>query len=414
MFVLTALSLIVPGVAVLTSLRMLYSNRYRAADDMLVLVLTIAAWTLVFIGVSMLATPFLMIGVLIVFGMVVAKHREGERKALLWTLSVAADKGLPLAPSARAFAARRCDEMARRAWQLADLLDAGIPLAGALEQSRNPLPMDATLMVRLGADPAATSAALTESARNSGESEQAWRPVFEQTLYLVLVALTCFFVTTFLMVKIIPTFKEIFADYGVELPAVSQLMIAVANSVASYWYIALPFVIYSVCVLFVSAFFYVQGKIWIPWPLSILFGRSDSPNILRGLAICVDQQLPLDQALYRLGHHYPRPVVRERLWRCAETTSAGGDWCQSLCDENVVTKAESAVLKAATRAGNLPWALREVAEATNRRLVYRARTFLNILTPVCLLAFAIPVALIAFGCMMPLAELIYSNSLTGM
>lgn len=406
MFLIAAVPFMFLGIAILVSLRTIYGNRLSVADDMLVIVLSVAGWTLFLMGVAMMVTPFAMIVVLLIAGMTVARFRDGERRALLWTLAVAADKGMPLAASARAFGARRCDEMARRAWLLADQLDSGIPLQVALENSGNPLPDEATLMVRLGADPAVTATALYRSADSRGLDEDEWRPVFERTIYLLLVVGATVAIASFLMVKVVPTFKQIFSDFGTELPVLTQLTIALANKCAQWWFLTLPFVWYMLIVGLIAAYFYAQGKIWIPWPFGWLFGNSSSSTALRGLAVCIDRQMPIDQALSRVGFHMPNVSVGRKLTKASVQAAGGQDWCDSLNGLGVISAAESAVLKSATRAGNLAWALREMAEVKTRRQVYRARLLLNIITPVCLILLAIPVAMLAIGCFLPLISLI--------
>lgn len=406
MFLISAIAPIVLGVSTLIAMRQFYAGRRVAANDSMALCLTIAGWTMIFAGTALMVTPVGMIVVLIIFGMSVAKFREGERRALLWTLSAAAERGLPLAPSARAFAARRSDEMARRASLLADLLDSGMPLAKALSKSGNPLPIDAQLMVHLGTDPKAMVIALRESAQTSGDAEEAWRPVLNQTFYLLFVGATAVMVTTFIMIKIIPTYKEIFTDFGTQLPIITMWMIEAANWFARWWFLLIPIVVYLLSVLLISLFFFIRGKVWIPWPFEWLFGRTDSPLILRGLAVCVAQQLPMDQAFSRIGRAYPRTGVATRLLQASGETATGKYWIDCLLEQKFVSKAEAAVLGSASRAGNLEWALREMSEVGMRRLVYRAKTLLNIASPVCLLIVAIPVAWLAIGCFIPLVSLI--------
>lgn len=405
MFLLSALPPILIGLATLVSLRLMYSNSRAAADDVFVLSGTIAGWTMIFLGMAMLTLYAIPI-VLLIFAMAVAKYREGEKRALLGTLAVAAEKGMPLAPSARAFAARRCDEMARRAWLLADLLDSGMPLAKALKRSGNPLPAEATLMVQLGRDPKAMAIALRESSGTGDSTEESWRPIFEQTIYLLFVASACVMITVFIMVQIVPTFREIFIDFGVELPAVSQLMIELANRVAGYWYLGLPFLLYVFVNFLIAAFYYACGRVWLPWPFAWIFGKSEHPTVLQGLAVCVEQQLPMVEALRQLGTNYPRVDVGERILNACGTTTLGKDWCESLLEQGIITQSDSAVLKSATKAGNLAWALRELASAGRRRMIYRAKTILAIATPVCLLLIAVPIAFLAFGCFTPLLTLI--------
>lgn len=402
----SAIPSIVLGIATLIATRLVYGNRRVAADDSLVLVLSIGGWTMILLGISFLVTPVFMLVVLLIIGMSVAKFREGERRALLWTLATAAEKELPLAPSVRAFASRRSDEMARRAWILADLLDQGTPLSAALKKSGNPLPFDAEFMVRLGGDSKAMVMALRESAENGGEAEEAWRPVFDQTVYLLVVIASAMFVTAFITVRIIPTYRDIFLDFGTELPAATQVMIQASNWLAAYWYLFSPIVGYLVVVAMICAFHYARGKIWIPFPFQWLFGRSDNPTVLRGLAVCIAQELPMDQSLHRLGHAFPKSKVARKLILAGNETAQGKDWIQSMLGHRFITPAEAAILSSASRAGNLEWAIREMAEVSMRRMTYRAKTFLSIASPICLLIVAIPIAWLAIGCFIPLVSLI--------
>lgn len=406
MFLFSALPPIILGIAILVALKLMYSVQRGVGNDVLVMIVTISGWVMIFAGISMLVSPFGMIFVLVIFGMALAKHREGERRALLLTLSLAAEKGIPLAATARGFAARRSDEIARRAWHFADLLDSGLPVSDALKQSGNPLPVDATLMVRLGTDANTRDIALREAANESENADLAWRPVFERTLYLLVVGQAAILVTTFVMIKIIPTFREIFTDFGTTLPPTTQLTIRIADGFAQFWYLLAPFFIYVIGALLVSAFFYAQGKVWIPWPLSWLFGCTENPTILRGLAVCLEQNQPLNQSLQRLAAEYPRSTDARRIHRAATAAAGGQEWCACLEQEQIVTKAEAAVLRTATQAGNLPWALRQIAEVSNRRLKYRAITILNFVSPLCLLGLALPIGLFAIGCMLPLISLI--------
>ncbi len=101
-----------------------------------------------------------------------------------------------------------------------------------------------------------------------------------------------------------------------------------------------------------------------------------------------------------------RRVVRRSLARAAEGTGGGADWCDCLQAEKMVTPAEAAVLKSAARAGNLSWALREMAEVSSNRLIYRAKALLSIATPFCMVLMAMPVAVLTVGCFIPLVKLI--------
>src|SRR2546421_542094 len=54
--------------------------------------------------------------------------------------------------------------------------------------------------------------------------------------YPVIVVCIAFAITTFLIVRVVPIFGEIFADFGAKLPAPTQFLIDVSNFVRGEWY----------------------------------------------------------------------------------------------------------------------------------------------------------------------------------
>src|SRR5207247_5053746 len=68
--------------------------------------------------------------------------------------------------------------------------------------------------------------------------------------YPVIVVCIAFSITTFLIVRVVPIFGEIFADFGAKLPAPTHFLIDVSNFVRVEWYILLYVIesdIFCVC-----------------------------------------------------------------------------------------------------------------------------------------------------------------------
>jgi len=55
-------------------------------------------------------------------------------------------------------------------------------------------------------------------------------------MYPVIVICIAFVITTFLIVRVVPIFAEIFADFGAKLPAPTQFLIDLSNFVRGEWY----------------------------------------------------------------------------------------------------------------------------------------------------------------------------------
>src|SRR5256884_6850309 len=55
--------------------------------------------------------------------------------------------------------------------------------------------------------------------------------------YPVIVVCIAFAITTFLIVRVVPIFGEIFKDFGAKLPAPTQFLIDVSDFVRGEWYL---------------------------------------------------------------------------------------------------------------------------------------------------------------------------------
>ncbi len=85
---------------------------------------------------------------------------------------------------------------------------------------------------------------------------------------------------------------------------------------------------------------------------------------------------------------------------------AGGDWCESLRRRDLIRQPELAILQAAQRVGNLPWALHEMADSVRRRLAYRVQAIAQFLFPPIVICMGMIVMFIVVALFLPLIALI--------
>ena len=107
-----------------------------------------------------------------------------------------------------------------------------------------------------------------------------------------------------------------------------------------------------------------------------------------------------------LAEYHPSGWVRERVGRVLQDVRKGADCWKSLRDHGLIRPADAAVLEAASRVGNLPWALRETAESGERRLGYRLQLWLQLLFPAVVLAMGGLVCVLVTAFFLPLVTLI--------
>ncbi len=137
-----------------------------------------------------------------------------------------------------------------------------------------------------------------------------------------------------------------------------------------------------------------------------LVRRLDSASILDGLALVAGQEKSLREALSAMAVSHPKEAIRWRLARAAMAVDSGRDWADSLFECGLLRRADRAVLQAAQRAGNLPWAMAEMADSNRRRFAYRLQAVVQSVCPLAVIGFGLVVMFIVVGLFYPLVELI--------
>ncbi len=248
---------------------------------------------------------FLWLASIVIAAMIAARYRQAERRAFVWSLTTAAEKSIPMSAAVRAYASERRGGFARRARRLADALDQGKPLDAALQESRIRLPDDALVALQLGLKTGALHESLRAAARNSANIDIAMQSVLGQLAYLSTVLLVVGGALAFLILKIMPTFYKIFADFHHRLPQIGLLATSYPN-VAVY-------VCELAAVVWVIAAARYSGLVrWDPPLLRAFWRQLDQAIVLRSLALAVDRQGGLPGTLALLADQYPKRYIRRR------------------------------------------------------------------------------------------------------
>ncbi|MGW8256393.1 MAG: type II secretion system F family protein, partial [Thermoguttaceae bacterium] len=93
--------------------------------------------------------------------------------------------------------------------------------------------------------------------------------------------------------------------------------------------------------------------------------------------------------------------------RVARDLDQGVSWSDSLRRRRLIQSVDQAVLQAAERVGNLPWALRETADSNRRRMAYRLNAIMQLAFPPIILCLGAAVMVVILAFFYPLIYLIY-------
>ncbi|MCC9643927.1 type II secretion system F family protein [Rhodopirellula sp. JC740] len=329
-------------------------------------------------------------------------------RSLVRVLSVAHVKRESAATWVELLAAEFKGPVAARMNHLATLLNTGIPVPDALEQTPRILPPSALMAIRLASETGTLSqtydALLSDAGLEPETSDSGWRSPRSEFFRVMLGFLIAWMILSFLLIFIMPTFERMFEEFGLELPAVTRSLIAVSNRAG------------EVLILGIAIFgMVIVGR--------LLFSREPQPyrfnpmrwherfvppsvNLLSLLAIVVDSGRPITAGLQTLSkcHHIPR--VRRQLATSCTLIEQGADPWITLANEQILTSRESRALSVAGSSAVQAWLLRWLAEARFNRRTLRQHFFTRLISVASLLLLAIVVAWSAFAVFLVLINLV--------
>lgn len=339
-----------------------------------------------------------------------ARGLSSNQATLLWTLAVAAEKNMPLIEEIDALADDNRGRQRRRLRDLSDMLRAGVTLPDALEGIPGILPRQTVFAVRVGFETGAMAAALRTAAVDLStriEDENFFS--FAYLAYAVILVFFMFGIVSFMLYYILPKFQVIFSDFNVDLPASTVLVLQVADVFTQYFFLFVPGTLVLIALIVALFLWGILGGMTIleiPGFLLRMIPRLESASILRNLALAVEMNSPLNDALGMVAAWHPRAQLRRRLSAVELSVEQGDDCFNSLRRHRLVTRAECRILQAAQRAGNLAWALRVIAERVERRLRGRFQIFGEFVQPLLVILLGVVVFAICFAFFSPLVKLL--------
>jgi type II secretory pathway component PulF len=369
-------------------------------------------------AILLMLVPLLLLGT---FGVLVAMPvalvlvairitRLGRQTQLLWTLALAVRQNLPLAEEVEVFSEQLWKRQQIRYVHLANRLRDGRSLGEALELSPGILPRPVAAEIRMAEQAGRLPEVLTELAASSSRTLERSRndnTIALTLLYGWLLLSVLLLVASFIMYWIIPKYKAIFNDFGVDLPPMTISLIETSDMFFANFLLVVPLLGLPMIAAGVIAtvYFVSWGDLNLPL-LMRWFPRQDAPALLRALSHVVGAGQPLPELVDEMSHRHLRSDIRSRLAQIAEALQRGEPLWNALRDVGFIRPLEAEALAAAQRAGNLPWAMRTLADSIVRSSRRRSLFWLEILKPTVVIGVGLIVCWFVVAMFLPLVQLV--------
>lgn len=259
-------------------------------------------------------------------------------------------------------------------------------------------------MVRAGEQSGALIEVLRRLADHYSRFAEVQSKFVSALIYPAVVSAVGIGIIIFFMTYMLPKFKEIFTGLKIELPMATRMLIAIGDLFLSpsFW-ILVGLVISAIAVLFLRFKASPQGRKMIDsWKLRMpVFGNVIRLNLFsqfaRTLATLLQNGVPVLTALKITEQVVPNEILKEAIAQTREAVTDGKTIAQPLAKSKVFPQLMIDLIKIGEETGDVPGALRNVADTYENELILALRVMTNLIEPVLIVIMAIGVGLLLFS-----------------
>jgi type II secretory pathway component PulF len=372
-------------------------------------------------------------------GSAVVAEKTGSRKESFAAM---------LPPSIRAAVIRKrkpkLQELATFTQQLANLLQAGMPLTVALNSMTHleskGIPKDVSKqlrqevmegrglsdamakqplifsdlyvnMVRAGEQ----SGSLVEVLRRMADHFERFAEIQSKLktamVYPLIVCCVGIGLGLFFIYFMLPQFTKMFQGFQITLPLPTRILMATGDIFTSYWWL-LALILVAFVVLFLRYKASASGRDRLDQLTMSLpvIGKVVKLNLFgqfaRTLSTLLENGVPVLTALKITEQVMPNHTVKKAVAKTREAVTDGKTLAQPLAASKIFPQLMVDLVKIGEETGDVPGALKNVADTYESELNVTLRVAMNLIEPVLIIAMAIGVALLLLSVLLPMFKLL--------
>ena len=251
-------------------------------------------------------------------------------------------------------------------------------------------------MVRAGESSGALVEVLRRMADHFERFAQVQSKFTSALVYPAFVGVVGICIMFFFMSYMLPKFMTIFEGMQVQLPWMTQLLVKVSHLFSGYWWLMLATVIAAI-IIFKRFQATAEGRRKIDhWRMNDpIFGKVVKLNIFgqfaRTLSTLLENGVPVLTALKITEQIMSNSIVKEAIAKTREEVTDGKTIAQPLARSKIFPQLMVDLVKIGEDTGDVPGALKNVADTYENELSIALRVMTNMIEPVMIVAMSIGV-----------------------
>jgi type II secretory pathway component PulF len=251
-------------------------------------------------------------------------------------------------------------------------------------------------MVRAGESSGALVDVLRRMADHFDRFAQVQSKFTSALIYPSFVAVVGIGIMFFFMTYMLPKFMSIFQGMNVPLPLMTQILIGISHVFSKYWWLMLIGVA-AIVILFKRFQASTEGRRKIDqWKMSApVFGKVIKLNLFgqfaRTLSTLLENGVPVLTALKITEQIISNCIVKDAISKTREEVTDGKTLAQPLARSKVFPQLMVDLVKIGEDTGDVPGALKNVADTYENELSNALKVMMNMIEPVMIVVMAVGV-----------------------
>lgn len=338
-------------------------------------------------------------------------------------LATLIDSGLPLVRSLTVLEKQEPNPLLKHTVnQLADNVQSGSTFSESLAQHPNIFNKLYVNMVKAGELGGVLELVLTRLAEYQEKAQKLKNKIVSAMVYPVIVMLIAVGILTFLMIFIVPKFKEMFTENDQQLPLISRIVFGASEFCLKQSVGPLPNILFVFLGIFVVYFFLtLWGKtkagrrfvdtLKIRMPvIGDLQRKSSVARFSRTLGTLVTSGVPILQALNITRDTAGNVVISDAIEKVHEAVKEGESVVAPLQASGVFPSMVISMVDVGEETGQLPEMLLKVADVYDDEVDTSVAALTSILEPIMIVILALVVGSVVFALFLPLIKMVSSMS----
>ena len=286
-------------------------------------------------------------------------------------------------------------------------IEGGLSISDALKKHPDAFPELYTSMIKAGELGGILDTILERLTAYLENNEGLKAKVKSAMMYPIIVLSICGIVTVFLMVFVIPTFKNIFASFGAELPFLTQMFINLSDFTKQFFplIIASPFVGIK---LFTKFYKTPAGQKWcdrqsLKLPIfGPILKKVAVAKFTRTLGTLIKSGVPIMQALETVAATAGNVIISDAILATRESIREGGHISDPLKKSGVFPNMVTSMISVGEETGSLDVMLGKIADFYDMEVDAAVKGLTSLIEPIIIVVMGVLIGTLVIAMFLPM------------